>query len=198
MFITFEGPEGGGKSTVIRKIAEHLQGIGREVVLTREPGAGDFGLAVRRLLLEGSEINSRSELFLFMADRANNIEAIIKPALAAGKIVLCDRHADSTVAYQGYGRGLDIAWLKALNASAVNGTTPKLTFLFDLDPVVGLQRIADKDRLDREPIEFHQKVRNGFLAEAALEPHRWRIINAEKQPDEVFADCLSVVITELS
>lgn len=197
MFITFEGPEGGGKSTVIRRIAEHLTSMGRDVVLTREPGAGEFGASVRKILLEGGEVNPRSELFLFMADRANNIDAIIKPAVEAGKVVLCDRHADSTVAYQGYGRGLDIAWLKALNASAVNGTKPSLTFLFDLAPEVGLQRISDKDRLDREPLEFHQKVRQGFLTEAALEPQRWRIINAEKQPDEVFADCLQCLMDAL-
>jgi len=197
MFITFEGPEGGGKSTVIRRIAEHLTSTGRDVVLTREPGAGEFGASVRKILLEGAEINSRSELFLFMADRANNIDAIIKPALEAGKVVLCDRHTDSTVAYQGYGRGLDIEWLKTLNASAVNGTTPHLTFLFDLAPEVGLRRISDKDRLDREPLEFHQKVRHGFLMEAALEPNRWRIINAEKQPDDVFADCLQCLMDAL-
>ncbi len=189
MFITFEGPEGAGKTTLINALQTRFVQIGREVVLTREPGAGDFGASIRQLLLEGDDISPPAELFLFLADRAENISRIVKPALQKGQIVLCDRHADSTVVYQGYARGLDVSELKKLNAMATQGLKPHLTILLDLPPQVGLSRQTKQDRLDRESLEFHQKVREGFLAEAKLDPNRWIILDAEKTPKEILEGC---------
>lgn len=197
MFITLEGPEGAGKSTVLRSLVSRLEEAGRAVVTTREPGAGEFGAAVRRLLLEGGDLGSEAELFLFLADRAENVRTVVRPALAAAKVVICDRHADSTVVYQGYGRGLDIEKLRELNLMATTGLRPDLILLLDLPVEVGLARITKGDRLDREPVEFHQKVRNGFLAEAALDPGRWATVNAGQSPEKVSEDCWKVVASRL-
>ena len=185
MFITFEGPEGAGKSTLIRNLARELAEQGKQICLTREPGAGEFGTQVRKLLLEGEDVAPLAELFLFLADRAQHVAKIIEPALAHGAWVLCDRHADSTIVYQGYGRGLDLETLRNLNAMATDGRKPDLTFLLDLPAEKGLQRITNPDRLDREPLSFHQAIRNGFLAEAEREPARWRILDALQSPEDV-------------
>jgi dTMP kinase len=196
MFVTFEGPEGAGKSTAIRSLAEALELLGHAVLVTREPGAGEFGQKIRSLLLEQDEVVPEAELLLFLADRANHVEKIIRPALAEQKIVLCDRHADSSVVYQGYARGVDIEFLKQGNRFATKGLKPDLTLLFDLDPEVGLKRIGegrDNNRLDREPLAFHQKVRAGFLDLASQEPERWVILDATKAPDALYADALAEV-----
>lgn len=185
MFITFEGPEGAGKSTAIRAVAESLESRGTKVLITREPGAGDFGLKVRELLLHGDDLPIWTELFLFLADRSHHVERMIRPALAHGTTVLCDRHADSTVVYQGYARGLDIEKLRELNLIATGGLKPDRTFLLDLPVEIGLARLQNPDRLDREPLAFHQKVREGFLAEAQREPERWRIIDSTTTPSEI-------------
>lgn len=185
MFIAFEGPEGAGKSTLIARLSHQL---GAVAVVTREPGSGEFGQAVRKLLLEGSDLPPWSELFLFLADRANHVEAVVRPALNAGKTVLCDRFADSTVVYQGHARGLDLEFLREANRKATGGLVPELTVLLDLDPEVGLARQTRKDRLDRESIEFHHKVRNGFLAEMALAPGRWLKVDAAQTPEAVFQE----------
>ncbi len=196
MFVTFEGPEGAGKSTAIRGLSTALEALGHSVLVTREPGAGSLGRKIRALLLEEGEVVPEAELLLFLADRANHVETIIRPALAQGMIVLCDRHADSSVVYQGYARGVDIEFLKRGNAFATKGLKPDLTLLFDLDPEIGLSRIEqgrDNNRLDREPLEFHQKVRAGFLDLASQEPERWVIIDATKAPDALCADALSEI-----
>jgi len=190
MFVTFEGPEGSGKSTAIRNVAESLE---VPCLITREPGAGEVGRRIREILLEGESIDSRCELFLFLADRAQHVASTILPALGDGKVVLCDRHADSTIVYQGYGRGLDLDWLRKLNQYATNELKPDITLLFDLDPVVGLARVTEKDRLDNEALDFHQRVREGFLKEAEREPHRWTILNAAQSPQEVANDALKAI-----
>lgn len=136
---------------------------------------------------------ARSELFLFLADRANHVDTVIRPALESGAVVLCDRFADSTVVYQGHGRGLDTETLRSLNAFAAGGLVPDVTLLLDLDPEVGLARITSKDRMDGESIEFHRRVRAGFLFEAALEPDRWKIVDASGPLDSVVEACLQAV-----
>lgn len=194
MFVTFEGPEGSGKSTAIRTLQQRLPGT---VLVTREPGAGAVGGQIRKILLEGEHLIDRCELFLFLADRSQHIEAIVKPALARKEIVLCDRHADSTVVYQGYGRGLDLEHLRSLNRFATGGLKPDLTLLFDIDPEIGLARVQDKDRLDSESIDFHRRVRNGFLAEAALEPARWVKLDANLSPQEVALAAESAILDRM-
>jgi len=184
VFITFEGPEGGGKSTLLRTLAAQLETQGREVVCTREPGAGTLGGEIRRWLLESESLDERAELFLFLADRSQHWSQLIAPALARGAVVLCDRHADSTMVYQGYARGHDLDLLRKLNALATQGNSPTLTFLLDLDPAIGLGR-AKGDRMDREPLEFHQRVREGFLTESQRDPHRWVTLDASQPADQV-------------
>jgi dTMP kinase len=198
VFVTFEGPEGSGKSTALRSVAAALRARGLAVVETREPGAGEFGAAVRRLLLHGGDLARLAEVFLFLADRAQHVTTVVRPALSRGETVLCDRHADSTVVYQGHGRGEDVGRLKEWNRAATGGLVPDLTLLLDLPVEVGLARLTDPDRLDREPIAFHQKVRAGFLAEAALEPGRWRTIDATQPPEVVAAECLAAVSERLA
>lgn len=188
MFVTFEGPEGGGKTTLIRSLAEKLESLGRGVVVTREPGAGSFGVEVRRLLLEGDDISPEAELFLFLADRSEHVSRVIRPSLDRGAVVLCDRFADSTVVYQGYGRGLDVELLRSMNRVATGGLMPSLTILLDLPVETGLSRATKGDRLDRAPLDFHQKVRQGFLAEAAADPDRWFIVDALQPAEQVFAE----------
>lgn len=195
MFVTLEGPEGAGKSTLMRSLASALRGLGHSVLETREPGATEAGQAIRRILLESGDIPARAELLLFLADRALNVEQMIKPALSRGDWVLCDRYADSTVVYQGYGRGLDIAKLKAWNAFATSGLTPDLTLLLDLDPEVGLARDTKGDRLDRESLDFHRKVRDGFLIEARNDPGRWAVIDASRSADKVLSEALDVIVS---
>lgn len=185
MFLTLEGPEGAGKSTLAATLTQRIEAAGREVLRTREPGAGALGADIRKLLLEGEEIPRLSELFLFLADRAHHVERIIRPALESGKVVLCDRFADSTVVYQGYARGLDIEQLRSLNKIATQGLTSNLTLLLDLPAEVGLSRLQNPDRLDSESLSFHQKVREGFLLEAAQEPDRWVILDARENPMHV-------------
>ncbi|CAN5730182.1 dTMP kinase [soil metagenome] len=184
MFLTLEGPEGAGKSTLARRIVERLRESGRETVLTREPGEGDFGIRVREILLHGEEMVPEAELFLFLADRAQHVRSFIQPALEAGKWVLCDRYADSTLVYQHYARGLDGDFVRRANAFATGGFQPDLTFLLDLPAEVGLARLQGKDRLDAAPLSFHRRVRNGFLTEAQGKG-RWRVLNADQPPEKV-------------
>jgi len=198
VFITFEGPEGAGKSTVLRAVADSLRQEGRAVLETREPGAGEVGREIRRLLLQGQELEPAAELFLFLADRAQHVRDIVRPALAEGTIVLCDRHADSTLVYQGYGRGLELALLRDLNRLATSGLRPGLTLLLDLPAEVGLARIAHPDRIDREPLEFHQRVRDGFLSEAQREPDRWVVLDASVEPEMVTDRALEEVRKRLT
>jgi dTMP kinase len=186
-------PRGGGKSTALSALAARLRDHGFEVLTTREPGAGSFGRQIREILLHGEELDPKAELLLFLADRANHVASIIRPALAEGNVVLCDRYADSTVVYQAYSRGLDESFTREGNRFATGGLMPDLTLLFDLEPEEGLRRLQAKDRLDSQPIEFHRKVREGFLREAADDPLRWRVIPASESPELVFEQCWSMV-----
>lgn len=202
MFVTFEGTEGAGKSAVMsllraeRSSDRWLRAGLPEPVFTREPGAGVIGPAIRKILLESESLNAPEELFLFLADRSSHVATVVRPAIATGKLVLCDRYADSTIVYQGYGRGIDLSFLKLANAMATQGTVPDRTFLFDVDPEIGLARIHSKDRLDREPLEFHRLIREGFLQEANLEPNRWRILDASLSLDALFEQ-VWIELTEL-
>ena len=176
-FVTFEGGEGSGKTTQLKALLGHLRSVGREVVETRDPGGTAIGNQIRGLLLDGenARMDSLTELLLYEASRAQLVQEVVQPVLAAGRILLCDRFTDSTVAYQGYGRGLDLDLIGRLNASAARGIRPDLTFFLDLDPVVGLERVkrrlapsrASRDRLEDEALAFHERVRQGFRALAA-------------------------------
>lgn len=194
VFVTFEGTEGAGKSTAIRAVAAGLREAGHRVFETREPGAGEVGKAIRAILLQGADVEPRAELLLFLADRAQHVATTIRPALARGEIVLCDRHADSTFVYQGVARGLEPEFVRRGNAFATGGLVPNLTVLFDLPAEVGLARLRDPDRMDRLPLSFHQAVRQGFLDLAAAEPGRFRIVDATRPPEEVAAVVKAVVM----
>jgi len=180
VFVTLEGPEGAGKSTLMRDLASRLEAGGDEVVTTREPGDSRLGLMLRPILLEGGSLDPKAELLLFLADRAQHVSEIVRPALERGALVLCDRYVDSTLAYQGYGRGIDLDTLGSWNDFATGGLLPDLTLLLDIEPSNGLLRVQNKDRLDSEPLEFHLKVRNGFLAQAARNPSRWVTLDASQ------------------
>lgn len=197
-FITFEGAEGAGKSSVIAAIAPILTALGKAVCCTREPGNGEVGAQIRNILLHTTEsLDTRAEIFLFMADRAQHMSHFIQPCLDRGEWVLCDRHADSTVVYQGYARGFDIEQLRAWNAAATYGLKPDLTVLLDIDPVIGLQRQLDADRLGGMPLEFHQRVRDGFLQEAEREPDRYVTVDASQPPERVQNDVLAAIHARL-
>jgi dTMP kinase len=189
-FVTFEGGEGSGKSTQLARVAARLRDLGVEPVVTREPGGTPLAEGVRGLLLDPErKPEPLAEALLIEAARADLFARIIAPALAAGGVVLCDRHSDSTLAYQGYGRGLDLERLRGWNAAATADRSPDLTVLFDLEPAIGLARRAaaggKTNRIDREPLEFHARVREGFLALARSEPQRIVVIDASQPPDEV-------------
>lgn len=178
MFVTFEGVDGAGKSTLIEALAGRLRAEGHSVLVTHEPGEGTFGQAVRQLLLGGPHIGPEAELFLFLADRSEHVRTMIRPALGRGDLVLCDRYIDSTVVYQGYGRGMGIRELRDLNHRASGGLVPDRTFILDLSQDEASRRSKKGDRLDREEAAFHQRVREGFLAEAAIEPSRFVVLDA--------------------
>ena len=180
VFITFEGADGCGKTTQINLLDEYLISKKIPSLLTREPGARGLGTKLREILLnyEG-EIASTAESFLFLADRAQHIEKIIKPAIEEKKIILCDRHTDSTLAYQGYGRGLDIDRIKYLNDIATGGLKPDLTIVFDIDAETSSKRVgANKDRMESAGMDFFNRVRQGYLKIAEEEPGRVKVINA--------------------
>lgn len=180
LFITFEGADGCGKTTQLMMLAKYLKERGAEVLVTREPGAKGLGEKLREILLNyDGEVSSQAEAFLFLADRAQHMDVIIKPAVAAGKIVLCDRHTDSTVAYQGYGRGIDISRLNMLNDIATGGRKPDLTLVFDVDVETSMARVgSEKDRMESAGMEFFNRVRNGYLQIAKQEPERVKVLDA--------------------
>jgi len=188
LFVTFEGIEGSGKSSHARTLAETLRSAGRVVVETREPGGTPAGAAIRALLLgaEVTPLTGPTELFLVCADRAQHVSQVIRPALADGRVVVCDRFSDSTLAYQGHGRGLDLALVRALDAEARGGLAPALTFLLDCPVDVGLGRAKARagapDRFEREAVTFHQRIRDGFLALAADAPDRIVVIDSTADP----------------
>lgn len=187
LFITFEGADGCGKSTQLNMLADYLTKKGFEVIVTREPGAKGLGEKIREILLNyDGPVSDRCESFLFLADRAQHIDMIVNPAVEAGKIVLCDRHTDSTVAYQGYGRQLPLDRIIMLNEMAVNGRHPDLTFVFDIDVETSMKRVGDdKDRMESAGKEFHNRVRYGYLEIAKQEPKRVKVLDATKTIDEI-------------
>jgi len=195
LFITFEGADGCGKTTQQKLAAKYLEEKGFKVVLTREPGATNLGKQLREILLHyDGEVSDRAESFLFLADRAQHIDMLVNPAVEDGKIVLCDRHIDSTVAYQGYGRGIDIERLKLLNNIATNGKKPDLTIVFDVDVKTSQSRLGDsKDRMESAGAEFHNKVRHGYLELAKEEPQRIKVVDATKSIEEVFKDVVNIL-----
>ncbi|HEY9288185.1 MAG TPA: dTMP kinase [Candidatus Dormibacteraeota bacterium] len=201
-FITFEGPEGGGKSTQIHRLAATLADQGFTVWTTREPGGTRVGEMIRPILLgrQSAPMTAWSEALLFTAARAQHVEEVIRPRLHRGELVLCDRYADSTLAYQGYGRGLDLDTLRQLQSEATGGLQPDLTMLLNLPIEAGLARIPRpaQDRLDQETETFHHRVRAGYQALAAAEPHRWREVDASADPDRVAGRILELVSEALA
>jgi dTMP kinase len=197
LFITFEGGEGSGKSTQLRLLGRRLRAFPGEVVETRDPGGTTIGKEIRTLLLsrESAPMAEAAELLLYEASRAQLVREVISPALARGAIVLSDRFTDSTLSYQGYGRGLDLDLIKRLNQLAAAGLRPDLTLLLDVDPRVGLDRCArvagteamSRDRIEQEPLGFHQRIREGYLALARQEPERIRVIDARQSVAEIEA-----------
>ncbi len=189
LFISFEGPEGAGKSTQAKRLAESLRQDGIEVLLTREPGGTALGDGVRSLLLDADvEINPVSEFLLFSASRAQLVRDVLRPALERGAVVIVDRFSDSSFAYQGFGRGLNLEWLQEVTWEATGGLRPHITVLLDLAPSKGLERAANKgapDRLERADLAFHERVRAGFKELALGEPERWLMLDAMREPDEL-------------
>lgn len=204
MFITFEGPEGSGKSTQIKALAAFLAGVGYDVLLTREPGGTAIGDQIRDCLhnVDNTAMTGPTEFLLYSASRAQLVREVLRPALAAGQVVLCDRYADSTIAYQGYGRGLDLEALTAVTAFATEGLLPDLTLLLDIDVEQGLaRRIAgaeEMNRLDLETIAFHRRVREGYQQLAHAEPERWHTIDAGRDTNAVQEDVRTAVLSRLA
>ena len=202
MFITLEGPEGSGKSTQIKRLAKRLEAMGYPVITTREPGGTPISDQIRHVLvrMENKELHPRTEILLFLAARAQLVEQLIKPALQDGKIILCDRYGDSTLAYQGYGHGLDLDKLRQMLDFATDHLKPDLTILLDLDVKTGLMRKKAEDewnRLDAYEVLFHERVRQGYLQLAAEEPERWRIVDASQGIDAVQEDLFQIILDAL-
>jgi dTMP kinase len=188
LFVAFEGGEGAGKSTQVRRLAEVLRPRGLDVVVTYEPGDSMIGPDVRRLVLghDSAGLSPRAEALLYAADRAEHVDAVVRPALERGSVVLSDRYVDSSLAYQGAGRPLAYDEVARVNAWATDGLLPDLTVLLDLDPGEGLRRAgASPDRLESEPLAFHERVRAQFLALAAADPARYLVADATADRDEV-------------
>lgn len=196
LFITFEGPDGSGKSTQINLIVEHLSRLGYQVLCTREPGGTAIGSQIRQVLhdVNNTEMSARAEILLYSASRAQLVEQVILPHLAQGGIVLCDRYADSTYAYQGYGRQLDFEILRLITSFATQSLKPDLTIYLDVPVEEGLRRKSaanvtgegEWNRMDRLELAFHQRVRAGYLEMAHNEPGRWLIVNASAPVDEIY------------
>jgi dTMP kinase len=202
MFLTFEGMEGCGKSTQSKRLVEHYIRQGHDVLHTREPGGSRLGGELRRILLDprNSDLSSASELFLYLADRAQHVASVIRPAIKDGRTVVCDRFADSTVVYQGYGRGMDPSLLQRLNDVAVQGLWPDVTILLDIEPETGLRRALTRNmrdnktttegRFEAESLAFHTRVREGYLTWAALHHGRFLVVDAGRDEEAVFKSIL--------
>jgi dTMP kinase len=198
IFITFEGGEGSGKSYQSRVLCRELARRGIDAVKIREPGGTPLGERICKLLkwARGTDISALSELLLFNAARAQLVADVIRPALAANRVVVCDRYADSTVAYQQYGRGLDAVLVSQLNGNAMQGVTPDLTIFLDTPPETGMARTVSRqrDRFEGEALEFHRRVHTGYLALAAREPDRWRVIDGslpKRRVSQLIWDCVA-------
>jgi dTMP kinase len=203
LFITFEGPEGSGKTTQVRLLGDLLKRFRIPFILTREPGGSKLSTHLRRWILNKLEYNlaSETELFLFLADRAQHVKEVIVPALKRGDVVLCDRYTDSTLAYQGGGRGFDLGLLRTMNDAASSGLKPDITLLFDVPVEVGLRRALGrgkgKDRMEREKLRFHRDVREVFLATARKEKRRFVVLDARKGREEVYQAMIRELIERL-
>jgi dTMP kinase len=203
MFITFEGPEGSGKSTQIQRVGAWYREQGRECVVTKEPGGTPIGDRIRAILLDSAAagMDATTELLLYAASRRQHVMEVIRPARARGVAVFCDRYTDATLAYQGYGRLLDLDRLQTLNQWATDGLQPDLTLLFDIDEATGLARAharnaemtVDEGRFEAEDLRFHRRVREGYLTMAAAEPLRFAVIDGSGAIDEVFARTLDTL-----
>jgi dTMP kinase len=203
MLITFEGIEGCGKSTQAKLLHEFLTAHGYDAVLTREPGWGRLGELIRTLILDEREVelDPVSELCLFCADRAQHVKDFISPCLKDGKIVICDRYFDSTVVYQGYGRRLDMRFVNKAAKASTLGTVPELTFLLNLPVRKGLSRIKGRGnvtKMDEEPLEFHELIRQGYMVVARREPERIIKINADRSVEDIHGDIKNIVLSRLS
>ena len=196
MFITFEGGDGSGKSTQIQSVRDWFESRGREVIVTREPGGTELGTEIRRLVQNGPEdVDARTEALLYAADRAYHVATVIRPALERGAVVLGDRYIDSSLAYQGAARSLGVDEIASLSAWATRGLYPSLTFLLDLPPEVGARRRTDApDRMERESMDFHERVRHEYLRLADAEPDRIVVIDAVGTVDEVFSEIRGVLV----
>jgi dTMP kinase len=203
VFITFEGIEGSGKTTQAQLLRDFLVNKGYRVTFTREPGWGILGRLIRRMLLEerNLELDPVAELCLFCADRAQHVKELLKPRLKAGDIVICDRFADSTVVYQGYGRGLDIELVKKVANASTLGLKPDITLLLNLPVKIALSRIRNREsmtKFEEEPLEFHERIRQGYLFIAQKEPDRIKVINAARGVDQIREEITDIVLTRLS
>jgi dTMP kinase len=192
LFVAFEGGEGAGKSTQIARAAALLRAEGRDVVTTREPGGTELGVQLRRLVLDpDGHVTPRAEALLYAADRAHHVATVVRPALDAGSVVLTDRYVDSTLAYQGAGRGLSVAQTRVLTDWATDGLLPDLTVLLDVDPRAGLARAGARsrpDRLEAASLDFHEAVRAGFRELAAAAPQRYLVLDATRAADDLAQD----------
>jgi len=202
MFITLEGPDGGGKSTQAALLVDFLRQRGCDVLATREPGGTAIGDQIRLVLsnLENTAMHPRTEILLFQASRAQHVEQVIRPHLMKGGVVVCDRYADSTLAYQGYGHQVDLARLRSIVEFATGGLKPGLTLLLDIDAEEGLRRrtkSGEWNRLDAYDLAFHQRVRQGYFELVGQEPERWVKIDASRSPQAVQADIQAVVTSRL-
>ncbi len=192
LFITFEGPDGSGKTTQINMLKDYLENKGFEVLLTREPGGTELGDEIRKILLDlkHKDMDEKAEMLLYAAARAQHVSKLIKPALLQGKIVLCDRFVDSSYAYQGVGRGLGLKLVEQVNEIALSGICPDLTIFLNIEPKTGLLRSASSkglpDRLESEKIGFHEKVREGFMIVCEQDKNRIKETDAEESVDQVF------------
>lgn len=206
MFITFEGIEGSGKTTQIKLLVPVLQAKGYDCVFTREPGATEIGEKIRAILLDASHtaILPLTELLLYEADRAQHVHEVIKPALAANKVVVADRFFDATIVYQGYARGFDLELIQQIHRIVLGGLTPDLTIILDLPVHAGLERAWERinsrsdlpeDRFEKEDIAFHEKVRQGYLTLAGNEPKRFQVIDASRDAEAVHRDIVDVVLS---
>lgn len=197
-FITVEGTDGAGKSTQIELLVKYLQNNGFEVVVTREPGGTSISEKIREIILdvENSEMSDITEALLYAASRAQHINQKIKPAVENGKVVICDRFVDSSIAYQGYARGLDMSLIEDVNMYAVDGMVPDATLFFDIKPEIGIARkknVQSLDRIEKEALDFHYKVYNGYKELLEKYPQRIKRIDAEKDVEEVHAQVVEVL-----
>lgn len=195
MFIAFEGGEGAGKSTQVAALAAHLRERGRHVVVTREPGGAPAAEAIREVLLDRrfTGLSARAEALLFAAARAEHVHHTIRPALAAGSVVISDRYLDSSLAYQGISRALGVEVVEEISLWATESLVPDLTVVLDIAPTVGLTRTGEPDRLESEPLEFHLRVRQGFLDLAARAPERYVVLAADHDRDAIAAEVAAIV-----